>query len=137
MSHLIGNAEFKTITGKIQHETAIIVSNYGISQFSLIIEKYDTNHNPIPFNHELFHVYVSNDAYDNPPEDEDSYFNVMLAPDKWIYLRSVDCGTESQVNNSFGEKQSGTQACPTHFKYTKILMDEIPNAYVKLITSSR
>ena len=62
-------------TAEFRNTADLFLDLTSINSFSVIFEKFDVDDNPIPWNHEKYEIWVSNSAWDNPPDDYYSYEN--------------------------------------------------------------
>lgn len=135
---LSSDSEFAQYTGDLFHETFLVCVLRSAKQLSLIVECLDANGNEAVFPPDtLYHIQVSNDAWDNPREgDFFSYYNLMIKEENWITLRSYKL-TGTRVTNSWSERQTGMEATPLHFKYCRFLVEEVPDRRIRLTAAFR
>jgi hypothetical protein len=138
-NQLIANSEFIQKTGDVQHKLNLVLNTTSISQASIIIDAFDVNDNETHFHNEDYSIFVSNDAYDTIPKDENSYYNIMITEPnpKWIFLRTVSLGEDVRCTQSLDFNNSGTYANPLHWHYKKIEIPEIPNVKCRITCGSR
>ena len=86
MSHnLISNAEFQQVIGdftpsrnvghdpsrtypaEFQHEISLVVNTTGLHSFTVIFQLENEDGTPCNFSHERYQIWISDNAYDNPP----------------------------------------------------------------------
>ena|SRR6476620_3422842 len=105
----------------------------------MIFQLENPDGSPSNFNRERYEIWLSDNAYDNPPLDEYDYYHtqVLNPRDGWIFLRDVDLGATDSCNNSFSEFSAGTRAAEIHFTYVKFILPEITGKRIIITSGSR
>jgi hypothetical protein len=156
--NLIGDAEFQQVIGdftpsrninhidnkityppEYQHEVSLVVNTTGLHSFTVIFQLQNPDGTPSNFNHERYQIWLSDNAYDNPPLDEFDYEHQFVLDPRagWIFLRDVDLGVTDSCNNSFSESSAGTRAAEIHFTYVKFIVPEITGKRIIISSGSR
>jgi hypothetical protein len=122
-----------------QTETSMTINTTGLHSFTIIIKLEDAAGQPVNFSNQYYQIWVSNDAYDNPPFDEFDYYHTHIVDPRagWTHLRDVSCGTGSSVDNSFSRENSGTYGCCVDFKYVRIIVPAIMGYKTKIYGGAR
>lgn len=136
---LIGNAEFVSETGDINHEHFITLTTRGIKSISLIVEAFDSNGDPVNFPPGTTYAIDVSNSYEPREGDKFSYYNVMIKKENWIRIRRVRLpSTSSTCNNGWHEHSiSPNEASILHFTYVRFWVDAIPSIKISLTASSR